>query len=503
MSKFNTSKTVQSAPDSKNMAGASYDRKDIKKDIASVVLTSMLSGDSYYESEKARLARIESMCKDPEIGEFVAKAGIYARTEGNLRSISHFLAVILAENVKGEKYLRPAFVKSFVRPDDLTEVLALWNSRNAGKSVPNALRRAMKDALETFDDYQMKKYSGENKTVKLRDVVKLAHPVPGENRDFKALIEGRLDAIQTAQTVNAAGTGEARAASYKSMLANRKLGLMAALKNIKNIVESGADQKTIQMLCDLVSNEKVVQKSRVLPFRFIQAYEIVNSLNMDRLVAKKIIKAVEDGFIASGKNLPFVKEGERVALLLDESGSMDGVWSNRGGPANTSAPFYLGKTMMASVLTGLNPDNTVGYLWADHAREISISGSPFDFIARTKTKGGGTDVWAAIEGLIKSKTVVDKLVIFTDMQMYEVGGGYYSKGPREFKDMVKEYRKISPNAKVLFWDLQGYGGGTPMKLDHNILEVSGFSDKILEVASKMLEFSDKDFLVKEIEAVKL
>lgn len=502
MSKFNTSKTVQSVSDAINMAGgASYDRKDIKKDIASVVLTSMLSGDSYYESEKARLARIESMCKDPAIGEFVAKAGIYARAQGNLRSISHFLAVILAENVKGEKYLRPAFVKSFVRPDDLTEVLALWNSRNAGKSVPNALRRAMKDALETFDDYQMKKYSGENKTVKLRDVVKLAHPVPGENRDFKALIEGRLDAIQTAQTVNAAGTGEARAESYKTMLANRKLGLMAALKNIKNIVESGADQETIQMLCDLVSNEKVVQKSRVLPFRFIQAFEIVNSLNMDRLVAKKIIKAVEDGFIASGKNLPFVKEGERVALLLDESGSMDGGWSSSGG---SSSPFYLGKTMMASVLTGLNPDNTVGYLWADRAREITISGSPFDFIARTKTKGGGTDVWAAIEGLIKSKTVVDKLVIFTDMQMYEVGGGYlWADCSREFKDMVKEYRKISPNAKVLFWDLQGYGGGTPMKLDHNILEVSGFSDKILEVASKMLEFSDKDFLVKEIEDVQL
>lgn len=317
---------------------------------------------------------------------------------------------------------------------------------------------------------------------------------------FKMIIEGTLPNIQTAQTVNAAGTGEARAESYKTMLANRKLGLMAALKNIKNIVESGADQETIQMLCDLVSNEKVVQKSRVLPFRFIQAFEIVNSLNMDRLVAKKIIKAVEDGFIASGKNLPFVKEGERVALLLDESGSMDGGWSSSGG---SSSPFYLGKTMMASVLTSLNPDNTVGYLWADHAREISISGSPFDFIARTKTKGGGTDVWAAIEGLIKSKTVVDKLVIFTDMQMYSVGGGYYSKGPREFKDMVKEYRKISPNAKVLFWDLQGYGGGTPMKLDHNILEVSGFSDKILEVASKMLEFSDKDFLVKEIEAVQL
>lgn len=317
---------------------------------------------------------------------------------------------------------------------------------------------------------------------------------------FKMIIEGKnLPNIQTAQTVNAAGTGEARAESYKTMLANRKLGLMAALKNIKNIVEAGADQETIEMLCDLVSNEKVVQKSRVLPFRFVQAYAVVDGLNIDRLLAKKLIKAVEAGFIASAKNLPFVEDGERVALLLDESGSMGGYSSS----LTDQSPFMLGKTMMASVLTGLNTDNTVGYLWADHAREISIDGSPFEFMKNTRTHGGGTDVWAAIEGLIKSKTVVDKLVIFTDMQMYSVGGGYRSNGPRQFSDMVKEYRKISPNVKVLFWNLQGYGGGTPMKLDHNILEVAGFSDKILEVAAKMLKYSDKDFLVKEIEAVEL
>lgn len=180
MSKFNTSKTVQAQPDSVNMAGGvSYDRKDIKKDIASVVLTSMLSGDSYYESEKDRLARIEAMCKDPEIGEFVAKAMVYARNEGNLRSVSHFLAVILAENVKGEKYLKPSFEKMIIRVDDAIEIVALWNSRNPKKMLPNSLRRAIKSVLETkFDFYQMRKYLNERNQVKLRDVIKLCHPNP-------------------------------------------------------------------------------------------------------------------------------------------------------------------------------------------------------------------------------------------------------------------------------------------------------------------------------------
>ncbi|WXB47790.1 RNA-binding protein [Vibrio phage VB_VaC_TDDLMA] len=502
MSKFNKSKVDRSTPDSTNLAGGvSYDRKSIKADIASVVLTSMLNGDSFYETEQARLKRIESLASNQDVGEFVAKAMVYARTQGNLRSVSHFLANILSENVKGETFVRSALTKTFVRPDDLTEVLALWNERNPGKSVPNSLRRAFKDSLETFDNYQLKKYAGERQSVKLRDVVKLAHPTPAENRDFKGLIEGTLTNIETAQTVNAGSTGKERADTYKSMLSNRKLGLMAAMKNIKNIVEAGADDETIDMLCSLFENQRAIEKSRVLPYRFVQAFVVVDEMNMDRLKAKRIIKSLERGFMSSAKNLPFVKDGERVALLLDESCSMGS--SRKDSSLLENTPFNHGKTMFASVLSGLNTDNTVGYLWAQNSREFTLNDSPFEFLKNTRSQGGGTDVWAPIKSLIDSKTVVDKLVIFTDMQMYEINRGWGSTTNREFKDMVKDYRKINPNVKVLFWNLTGYGGGTPMKLDHNILEVSGFSDKILEVAGKMLEYSDKDFLVKEIESVQL
>ena len=495
MSKFNQ-KAVGSSnamSDSVNQAGGVSYSHPIKHEIASVVLSTMVYGDSYYESEKDRLACIEQMLDNPEIAEFVAKTMVYARNVGNLRSISHYLAGILSEKVKGSNYLRSALRKSFIRPDDLTETLALWNSRNKGKMVPNSLRRAFKDALETYDNYQLKKYKGARSAVKLRDVVKLAHP----KGDFKALIEGTLENVQTAQTVNAGSTGEARAENYKSMLQNHKLGYMAALKNIKNILESGADVETVDMLCSLLRNEKACLGSRVLPFRFTQAYGIVNEMNIDRLMAKKIQKAIEDGFILSARNIPIVEGNESVAILLDESDSMNFYFSE-DMPLMT--PFMVGKTLMASMLTGLDKSNVVGYLWADHAREVSVDGSPFEFIKNTNAQGMGTDVWAAIAGLIKSQTKVDKLVILTDMQMYSVGSGYNSTR-REFKDMVKEYRKISPNVKVLFWNLEGYGGGTPMKLDHDILEVSGFYDKMMGVAAKI--WKDKDALVKEIEAIEL
>ncbi len=496
MSKFNTSNRTNKTPDSVNMAGGlAYSRDDFRKEVVSVVLNSMLSGDSFYESEAERLKRIENLLDiNIDNSEFLMRAMVYTRNEGNLRSVSHFMGTLLIEKVKGSKKMKPALLKSLVRPDDLTEIVSLWNSRNPGKNIPNSLRKAGKFALETkWDEYQFRKYAGNSNKVKLKDLVKIMRPSPKnfENKDiFKQVIEDTLPKIATAQTVNAGSTGEDRASNYKSMLSERKLGYMAALKNIKNILESNPDSETIDMWCSLITNERAVAKSRLLPFRFTQAYATVDGMtDLDRIFVKKILKAIEQGFIYSGRNVPIVPEGGKVALCLDDSYSMNG------------SPFTNGLTLMASMLCGLDKDNTVGYLWSDRAEEVSVDGSPFTFMKKTNPRGGGTDVWAAISKLIESNTFVDKIVIFTDMQMYDIGRGYWSSNNREFKDMVKEYRKINPKVKVLFWNLSGLDGGTPMKLDHDILEVSGYSDKILSVIPKLWE--DKDALIHEIESIEL
>ena len=488
MSKFNkTTKEVtkiNNTPDTTNAIGyPAFDRNNIKQDIANVVLSSMLNGNSFYESEADRLKRIETTCSETEVSEFVAKAMVYARTIGNLRSISHFLAVLLAENAKGTTYLRTALTKSFQRADDLSECVSLWNSRNPGKMIPNSLRRAMRDKFETFDNYALKKYEQPRSSVKLRDVAKLCRPNPELSKgDIKALIEGRLPNIETAQTINAGSSGSDRATNYKKALQERTLGYMAALKNIKNILQSNPDEETIDLLCEFLRNENACLKSKVLPFRYVDAYNEIKCLNADKFIIKKLIKAVEDAFLISSRNIGISEPGEKVAILLDESGSMQG------------QPFNVGKSLMASMLCGLDKTNTIGYLWAYTAREVSVNGSPFEFLDKVQTQGGGTNLGSAFYELTRNNTFVDTIVVFTDEQQ-----NYFGNLP----EMVKEYRKINPKVKILFWNLNGYAGGTPLKLSNSILEVSGYSDKLLEVAGNMLKYGDIDYLVKEIESISL
>jgi len=507
MSKFNKSVSGTSkTPDSVNAAGgAAFSRSDFRQDVAAVVLTSMLTGDKYYESEGERLKRINSMCSVGDNAEFVAKAMLYARNVCNLRSISHYLAVLTAENAKGSGFVRSSIRNVINRVDDMAEIAALFNSRNKDSMLPNGVRRAFKDSLESkFDEYQMKKYLGTNSAVKLRDIVKMVRPNPeelikaGKTQDkniFKRVIEGNLKAIQTAQTVNARGTGEERASNYKDLLVSKKLGYMAALKNIKNIIEAGADKETISALLALLVNEKAVLNSKLLPFRFFQAYREVQVMKMDVIDRNQLLEAIETAFVISARNVPIVQGDERVALLLDESGSM--------GSGNLSGMSYfeIGKVLVASMFGGLKKGNVTTWLWSDTAREVSIKSSPMNWVLKQDTKGGGTDVYGAVSGLIKTKTNVDVMIIISDLQMYSVDG--WSRG-KTFANALADYKsQINPNVKVLFWNVAGLSGGTPCKLTNGVLEVSGFSDKILDVAANMLKYQDPMYLVNEIEKIKL
>ena len=313
---------------------------------------------------------------------------------------------------------------------------------------------------------------------------------------YKMIIENKLPKIDTAQTVNAGSTGDERAENYSKMLKEKSLGYMALLKNLKNMLEAGISDETVDNICDLLRNENAVLKSRVLPFRFVQAYKIVDSMEIDKFRSKKILKAIEDGFILSAGNIGIVEQGEKVALLLDESGSMQG-WDGR---PSDKTPFGIGKALMAAMLVGLDKENTIGWLWADNAREVNIDKGPMTFIKETRTNGGGTNLGQAINGLIRTETVVDVIYILTDMQENQIGA--FGRG-KTFAESVKDYRKINPNVKILFHNLEGYGRATPIKMTHNIMEVSGFSDKILEVAGKMLKSGNNDFLIEEINNILL
>lgn len=98
MSKYNKTKTpVQ--PTVVNAMGEKAFQLEDKEILVSTVMTTFLQG-AYYESEKEETQKIRTLAakSDPL---FVAKLALYARREGNLRSVTHLLAAIVADKARG------------------------------------------------------------------------------------------------------------------------------------------------------------------------------------------------------------------------------------------------------------------------------------------------------------------------------------------------------------------------------------------------------------------
>jgi len=501
MSKFSNA-AKRNTPNTVNLAGGNaYVVSDAKKELADVILASMLKGDSYYQSDASRIEQVFNLVKELDDKSFAAKAMIYARQEGNLRSISHVLANAIAENNDGSFSLRNAIKLATVRPDDMIEMFALWKSRHP-KMIPNAMRRAFADMLESnkWDAYQLNKYKREGQDVKLRDVILMSHPKDSRGMLGK-VIEGTLQAPATMESMLSAG--KTASATFGELLRENRMGYMAAVKNIRNALETGLTDADLDLWVALITNRNRVLKSRMLPFRFVDAWEAVRNMNVDHFKLNKVKKAFNQAIIHSADNLGFIEGNEKVALVLDESGSMQGdAWKNA-------------ITLAAVLYHALGKERAVVYAFASDARQVDFGNmSPLDIITTTECNGGATFFKAPMGRLVQSGTKVDSIIMLSDMQLYDDHSSMYGVSSyygrrfdtsglsKSFDDYFNEYKsKINPKVKMLFWDLRGYGEGTPLELRNDILMASGFSEKLLSIIPKM--WKNQDALVKEIEAIQI
>lgn len=129
--KLNTSLTHNSA------GGVAY-KESLKAELATLLLTSFLSGNKAYQSNDEVMERLLELCSQM-IGEdktFLAKASLYARDKYQMRSVSHVVsAAILGSICQGgwsdedKRMVRRYLSKVAMRPDDITETIACYSNR--------------------------------------------------------------------------------------------------------------------------------------------------------------------------------------------------------------------------------------------------------------------------------------------------------------------------------------------------------------------------------------
>lgn len=469
MSKFNETKKN----DVRNIAGGKAYKESDEMQLASLLLTSF-GDDKHYQKEKdiySQLEQLIAVCDK----EFVAKAIIYARKQFGMRTITHIASSMLAKHIGGMEWGSRFFDKVINRVDDMTEIVACHLSRK--QKLTNAMKKGFSSALGRFDDYQLAKYKGENKAVKLVDLVNLVHPKETErnNGAIGRLINGELRSFDTWESeLSAVGDDiEAKKAVWHRLLYENKLGYFALLRNLRNIIQLNDETLKNKALKALL-NEFAIKKSLVLPFRFSTAYDEMSKIDSDAM--RIVSKACE----IACSNVPKL-EGKTL-IALDVSGSM------------SSCRVADIASLFTAVL--LKSNNCDLITFADDAKYRIVD--PYNSVMTIKNAiryaCGGTNFESVFRVANKR---YDRVILLSDMQAW-LQDSWYAKSPKAAYERYKREFNV-PNCKFYSFDLAGYG--TMQMPQQDVYCLAGFSDKIFDIM-KLVE-SDKNALVNTIKAVEL
>ena len=445
----------------------------------------------FYRSENQTMRELRDLIerialKDPY---FVAQAIVYSRCVGEgMRSINHLAAALLAPFISGEEYAKRFYGLwdkknqrggCIFRVDDMSEIKDVYSALNKS-TLSNSMKKGFKKVLETLDTYQLAKYK--NTVI---DIANLVHPKSSLSTAMITTSNGEkmrtLDALMQGITVSAdtwevaqseAGQEVAKAVkegklsaekatevlkeakndNWETLLLDGKLPILAALRNLRNMLKSPRTS-VIEAVCALVLDAKKIREGKVMPYQIDYAYEVVKMEFGSTYEGRTVMQALHTGYEYSVPNLASVMPG-KTCVMVDCSGSMH-TYCNNGNQRTTiqSTASEKAGLIAATIAKATNADII---RFGSHAEFYAYdpNNSVFDLGRKIgKDNMGGTCIAAAFDLIRSRKRAYDRIILLSDN---ECNARSYWSGDW-VSGAYKNYVHDVANPYVYAVDLAAYG----------------------------------------------
>jgi hypothetical protein len=317
-----------------------------------------------------------------------------ARTEYKLRHIPLLLARSLASIGKLQAETLTSIIQ---RPDEMGEFLSLY-WKDGKQPLSNQVKKGLANAFFKFNEYSLAKWDKNKAAVTLRDVMFLTHPKPKSSEQeilFRKIANEQLETPDTWETQLSSGAD--KAATFTRLMQENKLGALAFLRNLRNMVQAGVSEDLIREYA------KTVDTSKVLPFRYIAAARMMPQF--EDMLEQMMLKGLESHDKLSGKTL----------LLIDVSGSMFG--------ARVSSKSDMDRFDAAAALAMLCREMCETVDIVSFSNDAVLVPPRRGFALRDSIRDsqqhGGTYLGQALYKTLNRKDY-DRVIVFTDEQSHDV-----------------------------------------------------------------------------------
>jgi hypothetical protein len=375
-----------------------------KQQLERSVMSCMLWEGEFYEDGVTIAKRIAGLIAQIPAKD-VAEIATKAKTEMHLRHTPLFMARELARTIDGRKQLAEAFAALITRPDDITEFLSIYWKDNSEEPLAKQIKKHLGASFARFDEYQLQKYNGGKKAVKLRDAIRILRPKPANQEQselWRKLVKDELATPDTWEVEISASKD--KKLSWERLLKESKLGGLAMLRNIRNMKQAGVDS-------DLIKHGIATLKSaKLLPMNFISAATHNPEYESD----------IEVKFLECFAGKP--KMSGKTAILVDVSGSMRGALSGRSELQRKDVACAL-----AMIARETFEDCNI-YSFSD---KLAIIPARHGFALKdaiiNSQPHSGTQLGEAVRHVVSALTP-DRIIVITDEQssdpVPDVKGGY-------------------------------------------------------------------------------
>lgn len=505
---MNFNSMIKESTKTLNHEGALAYRLSPELELYTAVVTASLS-DKFYESGSKQMDRMLELVGKVS-PEFVARLAVYTRTEMHLRSVPLLLAVALAKVHHGDDLVARTVARIIGRADEIMELLMCYQLLNPTEGrkklgrLSHQIQAGLQRAFNNFDEYQFAKYNRSNLEVSLRDALFIVHPKAKDEAQqaiFDKIVDGKLSVPYTWETeLSALGQAgfendedknDAFRAKWEKLIGSRRLGYMALLRNLRNMLEAGVAQVSMEQVCRYLSSPEQVLKSKQLPFRFLSAYREVEKI--DSVSTPMVLQSLEDAMKGSAANITGFDAQTRTLIACDVSGSMWTPVSSRSKVRLLDVGIVLAmlfRSRCKQVVTGIFGDT-----WkATNFPTGSILPAIKEMERLNGEVGWSTNGHKVVEWLLQRKMVMDKVLIFTDNQMWNsVGDG------NTFAGLWAQYKQMAPGAQLCLFDLAGYGQ-SPLRMEQNdVFLIGGWSDRIFDVIQALQNGHSALDVIRQIE----
>jgi hypothetical protein len=305
----------------------------------------------------------------------------------------------------------------------------------------------------------------------------------------KAVREGKLTKEEGEKVL-----AEAKADNWESLLKDNKLGILAALRNIRNIMKNPR-KEIVDAWCALVSNQDMIRKNLILPIHFDLAYDIVEKEFSTYDYAHQVMSTLQDAYIKSIPNLASVFTG-KTCIMIDCSGSMgcgysdgnnpsgkDNWWYTRGTKYSDTCSYKAG--LIAATIAKACDVDIVKFGTSAEFYPINVHKNVFELAKELGTdEYGGTSPYRAWELITRYQKKYDRVIFISDNEVnsYNLTSDYYKKylricSPYIYAIDLAAYgtTPLAGNKVAYFY---GYGASLYEDLTKNEFNPSAIIDKV-------------------------